>query len=81
MKKTALTIGLFSLVAAATSFANPAAPIISSEKLSSDLPVDGSTGGGRKQDSHRIMSELVVKNNDLGFSNINQSVGTNKKVD
>ncbi|SEP12211.1 hypothetical protein SAMN05444671_3053 [Flavobacterium sp. CF108] len=80
MKKTALTFGLFSLALVATSFANPTTAI-SNENLNINSPIDGSTGGGRKQDTRMSKNELVMKNNDLGFSNINQSVGSNKKVD
>ncbi|UPZ16550.1 hypothetical protein [Flavobacterium humidisoli] len=82
MKKTALTFGLFSLVAVATSFALPASTTLSNEKSSIVSPVDGSTGGGRKQDNPRIASnKIVVKNNELAFANINQSFGGSKKID
>ncbi|MDR6762811.1 hypothetical protein J2Y38_003029 [Flavobacterium sp. 2755] len=74
MKKTALTFGLFSLVAVATSFANP--NIVSSEKLRIP-PIDGgATGGQKKSDFH-----AVNKNKQLDFSSVNQSIGTDKKVD
>lgn len=82
MKKTALTFGLFSLVMVATSFANPTTSnTILNENASVVRPVDGSAGGGRKQDDPRIVQEnLMMKNNELGFANINQSLG-NKKLD
>lgn len=66
MKKTALTFGLFSLVVVATSFANPTTQ-------SSDFsPVDGSVGGGRKQDKANAVSN---------FSPVDGSVGGGRKQD
>lgn len=82
MKKTALTIGLFSLVVVvATSFALPVSTTFSNEKVSIIPPVDGSTGGGRKQDPRIASNKIVVKNNELGFAKINQSFGDSKKID
>ncbi|MDQ8011036.1 MAG: hypothetical protein REI96_01205 [Flavobacterium nitrogenifigens] len=81
MKKTALTFGLFSLVIVATSFASPASTTLSNEKVSIIPPVDGSTGGGRKQDPRIANNKIVVKNNELSFANINQSFGDSKKID
>ncbi|WP_146194567.1 hypothetical protein [Flavobacterium crocinum] len=85
MKKTALTIGLFSLVMVATSFANPE---VSSNKSASLLTIDppimngqGSTGGTKKRDFMMEKSELVSQNNQSNFASINQSVGGNKKMD
>lgn len=72
MKKTALTFGLFSLVAVATSFANP--NIVSNEKLRIPTIDGGATGGQKKQDFHAV-------NKQLGFSSVNQSIGIDKKVD
>ncbi len=80
MKKTALTFGLFSLAMVATSFVLPASTTLSNEKLSVVSPVDGSTGGGRKQDPRIANNKVVVKNNE-GFANINQSFGDSKKID
>ena len=81
MKKTALTFGLFSLVMVATSSATTKTQATSSDKkISVILPVDGATGGGRKQD-RVVKSSLVTKNNEFGFASINQSLGGNKKVD
>lgn len=84
MKKAALTIGLFSLAVVATSFTSPeTVNTISNEKLSINPPgagLGGSAGGGRKQD-YTAKNEIVMKNNQSGFANINQSVGGNKKQD
>ena len=75
MKKTALTFGLFSLVAVATSFATPS--IASNEELRILGPIDGgATGGQKKSDFH-----AVNVNKQLDFSSVNQSIGTDKKVD
>ncbi|RYJ39472.1 hypothetical protein NU08_1780 [Flavobacterium anhuiense] len=81
MKKTALTIGLFSLAMVATSFVLPTATTFSNEKSSIVLPVDGATGGGRKQDPRIASNKIVIKNNELGFAKINQSFGDSKKID
>lgn len=72
MKKTALTFGLFSLVLVATSFATPIVP-----------PTDGTgqTGGNRKHDNFTSNQELVMKNNQSSFADINQSLVANKKLD
>ncbi|BDU23954.1 MULTISPECIES: hypothetical protein [unclassified Flavobacterium] len=81
MKKTALTFGLFSLAIVATSFVLPTSTTFSNEKLGVVSPVDGSTGGGRKQDPRIANNKIVVKNNELGFAKINQSFGDSKKID
>ncbi|QLC67044.1 hypothetical protein LPB248_12275 [Flavobacterium sp. LPB0248] len=83
MKKTALTIGLFSLVVVATSFANPTTSTLSSEKSSIVPPVDGkgATGGTRKHDELMSNQESLAKNNQASFNGINQSLGANKKLD
>lgn len=77
MKKTALTIGLFSLVAVATSFATP---VVSS--TNSVDPKSGYPGGigQKKVDVYASNQENVLKGT-LDFSNTNQSLGSNKKVD
>ncbi|MFD2941149.1 hypothetical protein [Flavobacterium notoginsengisoli] len=84
MKKTALTIGLFSLVMVATSFANPTdfskkIKISTSENII-DPKLGGSAGGGRKQDPI-VEQNLSLKNNQSNFADINQSLGTSKKLD
>jgi hypothetical protein len=80
MKKAALTIGLFSLAVVATSFTAPeTVNTISNEKLSINPP-GSSAGGGRKLD-YTGKNEIVMKNNQSGFANINQSLGGNKKQD
>ncbi|MET0945413.1 MAG: hypothetical protein ABWY22_08385 [Flavobacterium sp.] len=62
MKKTALTLGLFSLVMVATSFANPSTPNTSSnEKLSIVPPYDGSiVGGNKKRDFHAVTAKFDI---------------------
>jgi hypothetical protein len=80
MKKATVTIGLFSLIMVATSFANPATPTTFSNKLSIVPPTDGSmTGGGRKQDYH-MNKEGIATNTQSNFADINQSIG-GKKLD
>lgn len=79
MKKTALTIGLFSLVVVATSFANSTTPsIVSNEKSNIVWPTEGTgaTGGQKKRDFHAINVDKK-----LNFSSVNQVIGTDKKVD
>ncbi|OXA81156.1 hypothetical protein SAMN05444397_10713 [Flavobacterium aquidurense] len=78
MKKATLTIGLFSLVMVATSFANPSTPVTSSNgQLAIVPPTDGSMAGhGRKQD-YRMEEVAKTQSN---FANVNQSIG-GKKVD
>ena len=51
-------------------------------KLDDMEPIDGkgSVGGGRKQDPF-AGQELQIKNSQSNFSNINQSVGVNRKID
>ncbi|MCR4033195.1 MULTISPECIES: hypothetical protein [Flavobacterium] len=83
MKKTALTIGLFSLVMVATSFANPEFSNNSSTSLLKiDPPVNGQgmTGGTKKRDVV-ANNELMSRNDQTNFASINQSVGGNKKMD
>ena len=81
MKKTALTFGLLSLVMVATSFANPTTPSISNENLSIVPPFGSDAGGSRKQDFHETKTGFEIKNNQSNFSNVNQSLGGNKKLD
>ncbi|GAA6769643.1 hypothetical protein [Flavobacterium sp. CGRL2] len=76
-----MTFGLFSLAIVATSFVLPTSTTFSNEKLGVVSPVDGSTGGGRKQDPRIANNKIVVKNNELGFAKINQSFGDSKKID
>ncbi len=51
-------------------------------KLNNTEPIDGraSVGGCRKQDAF-AEKELQMKNTQSNFSNINQSVGVNRKMD
>ncbi|KAF2341095.1 hypothetical protein [Flavobacterium tistrianum] len=90
MKKTALTIGLFSLVAVATSFASTEVPtyLASNDSIKIIPPVDGpsTTGGGaaggviRKHDFHGV-AESFQKNSNANFASVNQVLGHDKKVD
>lgn len=70
MKKTALTIGLFSLVVVATSFANHENGKSNSKGIVTELGIDGGqkTGTDRKQD--------VIQSIDGG-----QKTGTDRKQD
>lgn len=80
MKKTALTIGLFSLVVAATSFATPETqPLAIKDTI---VPIDGGAAGGvlKKPDRFAMNSE-ISKNRNANFASVNQSVGLDKKVD
>ncbi|MFB3386407.1 hypothetical protein [Flavobacterium sp. LAR06] len=62
MKKATLTIGLFSLIMVATSFANPSTSnTFSNEKLSIVPPNDGSiVGGNKKRDFHAVTAKLDI---------------------
>lgn len=81
MKKTALTFGLLSLVMVATSFANPTTPSISNENSGIVPPYGSDAGGSRKQDFHAATTGFEMNNNQSNFSNVNQSLGDNKKLD
>jgi len=76
MKKTALTIGLFSLVMVATSFAAPQTTTSTSVSVSADTDGDGATGGIKKKKDADFMDSKQSN-----FSNVNQSLGGNKKLD
>lgn len=86
MKKTALTFGLFSLVIAATSFANPVATNSSTEKgIDISLDTDGGVGtrdGRHKADfaDSRIQSETSF-NHLKSFNADSQSLRMNVKLD
>lgn len=89
MKKTALTIGLFSLVVVATSFASTEVPtyLAANDSIKILPPVDGSTTGGgaaggviRKHDFHGV-AESFQKNSNANFASVNQAFGHDKKVD
>lgn len=79
MKKTALTIGLFSLVMVATSFANPTVSSSSTEKGIDIFDTDGTghgTSGRRKGDDF-----AQTKNISNSFNADRQYTRTNVKVD
>jgi len=78
MKKTALTIGLFSLVMVATSFAAPQTITASTGvSVSADTDGDGATGGIKKKRDAADFMDSKQSN----FSNVSQSLGGNKKID
>ncbi|MHC0446637.1 hypothetical protein ACWA1F_14600 [Flavobacterium sp. 3-218] len=85
MKKTALTFGLFSLVAVATSFANPAISNSSSEKLSIDPPIASRGGQGTSQDGRKLdiykTSNSANLNETKTFNSDRQSFAKNIKLD
>ncbi|SFD34230.1 hypothetical protein [Flavobacterium phragmitis] len=81
MKKATLTIGLFSLVMVATSFATPEIP--TNFALRDTVPpIDGGAAGGvlKKPDRFAMNTELS-KTRNVNFASVNQSVGNDKKVD
>lgn len=83
MKKAALTFGLFSLVMVATSFATPETNLSSNTNRLSFFDEGGSgatTNQKRKLDFHETGSRFE-NNNQLNFTNVNQSLGGNKKID
>lgn len=83
MKKTALTIGLFSLVVVATSFNTPidggAAGGIIKKKDVAMMPIDGGAAGGIIKKKDATASYMNSRN--LNFASVNQSIGNDKKVD
>mgnify|MGYP003577273692 CR=1 FL=1 len=84
MKKTALTIGLFSLVAVATSFANPTSFNSSNEKLSIDPPISGRGGQGTSQDGRKLdvyRTNAADFNETKSFNSDRQSFAKNIKLD
>ena len=79
MKKTALTIGLFSLVMVATSFAAPQTATTSAT-VSVSLDTDG-TGGGAAGGVQKKVDRNDVFAESSSNGRINQSLGGNKKID
>ncbi|WP_456313409.1 hypothetical protein [Pseudomonas shirazensis] len=86
MKKAALTIGLFSLAIVATSFTT--SEIVTSNVSSNNYPTNSSidpkgshVGGDKKMDLHSSNDQSVINIKSLDFTNVNQSVGLNKKQD
>ncbi|SCY00871.1 hypothetical protein SAMN02927916_1082 [Flavobacterium anhuiense] len=85
MKKTALTIGLFSLVVVATSFASTEVPtyLVANDSVKI-LPIDGKGGqnttqDGRKLDFHGTSNADF--NETKSFNSDRQSLGNNIKLD
>jgi hypothetical protein len=76
MKKAALTFGLFSLVMVATSFATPETTnFLTASDSIKIVPIDGgATGKQKKGDQMNYTGQLT-------FASVNQSIGTDKKVD
>lgn len=89
MKKTALTIGLFSLVMVATSFANPeVSSKLSASMTKIDPPVMGGSGGsgatnqGRKKvDFAAVGNEVNVNSHLSSFDSDSQSKRMSVKID
>ncbi|MBE8727431.1 hypothetical protein [Flavobacterium hungaricum] len=84
MKKTALTIGLFSLVVVATSFASTETPIyLAANDSIKILPIDGGAAGGviKKHDFHGSNTESFQRSSNTNFASVNQAFGNDKKVD
>ena len=87
MKKAALTIGLFSLVVVATSFASTEVPTyLASNDSIKILPIDGGSGGQRtSQDAGRKLDFHGTSNADFNetksFNSDRQSFGKNIKLD
>jgi hypothetical protein len=86
MKKTALTLGLFSLVMVATSFANPVVTNSSSTKNTAmiiDIDLGGQAGrDGRKLDVQNTSNQLNTAGSQLNsFSSASQSARSTVKVD
>ncbi|MBF4493618.1 MULTISPECIES: hypothetical protein [unclassified Flavobacterium] len=79
MKKTALTIGLFSLVVVATSFANPT--INSATSSYNEEGVITGQNQGRKLDFHSNGNQLKNNNQSEGFRQDRQSLGNTIKLD
>ena len=77
MKKADLTFGLFSLVMVATSFATPETTnflaVSDSIKI---VPIDGGATGKQKKGD-----QIANNAKQLTFASVNQSIGTDKKVD
>ena len=84
MKKTALTLGLFSLIMVATSFANPVITNSSSKDNTAMIidPGIGQTGrDGRKLDVQNTSTVLNSLNQSNSLSSSNQSARSIVKVD
>jgi hypothetical protein len=79
MKKAALTFGLFSLVMVATSFATPETTnFLTASDSIKIVPVDGGATGKQKKGDQQQVS---YTSRQLNFASVNQSIGTDKKVD
>ncbi len=95
MKKAALTFGLFSLVMVATSFATPETiNFLTASDSIKIVPIDGGATGKQKKGDiiayidggatgKQKKGDIVAYNNarQLTFAGVNQSIGTDKKVD
>lgn len=78
MKKAALTFGLFSLVMVATSFATPETTnFLTASDSIKIVPIDGGATGKQKKGDQQG-SNIAGQ---LNFASVNQSIGTDKKVD
>lgn len=84
MKKTALTLGLFSLVMVATSFANPVETNTSSTKnmaMTIDPGIGQAGRDGRKRDVQDTSNQFNSSNELNSLSSSNQSARSVVKVD
>jgi hypothetical protein len=86
MKKATLTIGLFTLVTALTSFANPTTAIASNIENPVITSIDGTgnqdTGGSKKVDFVGKASKLATSKQIVDIDGTgNQDTGGSKKVD
>lgn len=75
MKKTALTIGLFSLVVVATSFANPDNDKLNTKGIVTPFAVDGT--GGQKTGTDRRQDFTNTKT----FASNSQFITPSRKID
>jgi hypothetical protein len=85
MKKAILTIGLFTLVTALTSFANPTTSTVSIVDNTVITSIDGNgsqdAGGNKKVDFKGSLSQSSINKSTDIDGNGSQDAGGNKKVD
>jgi hypothetical protein len=85
MKKAILTIGLFTLVLATTSFASPKISTSSIADNALITPIDGNggqdAGGGKKLDYNGTSNGSATKNSSGVDGNGGQDAGGGKKLD
>jgi hypothetical protein len=85
MKKTILTIGLFTIVTALTSFAKPTIANVDNT-INTEIDIAGGqdAGGNKKEDTTKSTS-MALKTNNIkeidGSGSTGQDAGGSKKVD